>query len=122
MGRGDTQKFKRDTALFEEPAFLDDVGDRFHLHAFRFVCVFEGMVFSCLFVLYYSVLGREALDSEAGQEIEVTYLAKGALSNTTEENEMEEAYFSVTVYGLGITGCLIFGDGQRTATHVSSSS
>ena len=62
-------------------------------------------------MLYYSDLGREASVSEAGREIEVTYLAKGALANTTEENEMEEVYFSVKVYGLEITGCLSFGDG-----------
>ena len=44
-------------------------------------------------------------------KLRVADLAKSALPNTTEENEMEEVYFSIKVYGLGITVRLSFGDG-----------
>lgn len=59
----------------------------------------------------------------------VADLAKSALTNTTEENEVEEVYVSIKVYGLEITEGLSSGDGKvdrevylwstTDATHVS---
>jgi len=55
---------------------------------------------------------REASVSVGDGECEVTDLAKSALADTTKENEMEEVYFSIEVYGLENTNCLSFGDGK----------
>ena len=41
-------------------------------------------------------------------KLRVADLAKSALTDTTEENEMEEVYFSIKVYGLEITECVSF--------------
>ena len=41
-------------------------------------------------------------------KLRVADLAKSALTNTTEENEMEEVYFSIKVYGLEITEYVSF--------------
>jgi len=41
-------------------------------------------------------------------KLRVPDLAKSALADTTEENEVEEVYFSIKVYGLEITACVSF--------------
>lgn len=91
------------TDLFQQAAFLDDVGNSLHLDTFRLVYVLERIQLPCLLVLDDSDLNREEMMSgkkaverdEAGAD-----LAEGTLSDAAEEDEVEEIDVAVKVDGL----------------------
>ena len=86
--------------LFQQAALLNDIGNGLHLDAFRLVDVFESIQLAALLVLDDSDLRNERRCDVNQGERKRTCLSEGALADTAKENEMEEVYIPVKVYGL----------------------
>ena len=83
--------------LFQQPAFLDDIGHGLHLDALCLVDILESIKLLGLLVLDDADLSWEGLWRNLADDDEATHLSKGTLANASKEHKVEEVGVSIKV-------------------------